>query len=132
MGGLEILQDDGVTIDEVLNVTPTILNLEYYRDANLTPPSVFVTNMQGEYCPGYGPDADKTATPVEETAVVVPVTEVAPVFTGEVTRENLEKIADESGISGLRDIGNQYGVKASSIAKLIDDILAASTADQKQ
>lgn len=41
------------------------------------------------------------------------------------TLESLEKIADEQGISGLRAIGNEYGVKANSIASLIKEILQA-------
>lgn len=36
------------------------------------------------------------------------------------THDELAKIADEKGIEGLREIGNEFGVKAQSIAKLID------------
>jgi hypothetical protein len=46
----------------------------------------------------------------------------APVY----TREQLEKVADAEGIAGLRKIAEQYGVKANSIAKLIDEIINAS------
>lgn len=41
------------------------------------------------------------------------------------TREELEAIADEKGISGLREIGNELGVKSNSIEDLIGKILAA-------
>lgn len=39
------------------------------------------------------------------------------------TREELGAIADQQGLEGLREIGNQFGVKAVSIAKLIDLIV---------
>ena len=41
------------------------------------------------------------------------------------TKESLEEIADAEGIAGLRAIGNEYGVKANSIAALIKEILQA-------
>lgn len=39
------------------------------------------------------------------------------------TKEELEKIADEKGISGLRDIAVQFGVTSNSISSLIYKIL---------
>jgi hypothetical protein len=41
------------------------------------------------------------------------------------TREELEQIADKSGITGLREIGDKFDVKATSISKLIAAILDA-------
>lgn len=41
------------------------------------------------------------------------------------TREELESIADCEGISGLRQIGNQIGVKAKGIVEMIEGILKA-------
>lgn len=41
------------------------------------------------------------------------------------TREQLEEIADKSGINGLREIGDMLNVKGTSIAKLINAILSA-------
>ena len=41
------------------------------------------------------------------------------------TREDLEEIADKKDINGLRDIAEPLSVKATSITKLIDDILKA-------
>jgi hypothetical protein len=40
-------------------------------------------------------------------------------------KEALEAIADKDGINGLRDIGDEFNVKARSITDLIDAILAA-------
>ena len=39
------------------------------------------------------------------------------------TRAQLEAVVDESGLTGLREIGTQVGVKAGSINDLIDRIL---------
>ncbi|EBL8960136.1 hypothetical protein JKH05_004225 [Salmonella enterica] len=41
------------------------------------------------------------------------------------TREELESIADCEGITGLRQIGNQIGVKAKGISEMIESILKA-------
>lgn len=41
------------------------------------------------------------------------------------TRAQLEEIADKSGIGGLREIGDMFNVKATSISKLINAILDA-------
>ncbi len=43
------------------------------------------------------------------------------------TRVDLEKIADEKGIKGLRDIADAWTVKGRSIPELIDKILAAQS-----
>lgn len=43
------------------------------------------------------------------------------------TREDLEKVADESGIKGLRVIGDKWRVKGRSIPELINDILTAQS-----
>lgn len=41
------------------------------------------------------------------------------------TREKLEAVADDQGIGGLREIGEQYGVRNRSIEGLISEILSA-------
>lgn len=41
------------------------------------------------------------------------------------TQESLEAIADKGGIAGLREVADPLGVKGTSIAKLIEGILAA-------
>ena len=41
------------------------------------------------------------------------------------TREELESLADEQGISGLRVVGNRLGVKAKGIVEMIDGIMKA-------
>lgn len=72
------------------------------------------------------PQEEKVAEPqVESDAAQDSVaTDAAPAAPG-YSREKLEQIADEKGIAGLREIGDSWGVKATSIAKLIDEILEA-------
>lgn len=41
------------------------------------------------------------------------------------TREELEKIASDKGILGLREVGNTVGVRADSIVKLIEAVIDA-------
>jgi hypothetical protein len=39
------------------------------------------------------------------------------------SREQLEEIADKSGISGLRELSDGYGIKARSVAEIINALL---------
>ena len=61
----------------------------------------------------------------EEPPVVFaePLPEVVPVVY-DFTRQSLEAVADKSGLSGLRPIGDQYGVKSNSITGMIDNLMA--------
>lgn len=61
-------------------------------------------------------DAEKKAEEVKKVA--------GQVF----TREQLEEIADDHGINGLREVGDRLGVKARSIGGMIDAILKAQEA----
>lgn len=44
------------------------------------------------------------------------------------TREELEAVADNSGITGLRKVAETFGVKGRSIEELIEEVLAAQEA----
>lgn len=46
------------------------------------------------------------------------------------SREELEMIADEKGLKGLREIGDVLGVKGTAIITMIETILAAQKANQ--
>jgi hypothetical protein len=46
------------------------------------------------------------------------------------TRESLEKIADESGIAGIRKISDPMGLKSNAVNKLIEMVLRAQSPDQ--
>lgn len=56
---------------------------------------------------------------------------VQPVVTKRYTRAELEKIADESGINGLRKIAGPMNIRATSINKLIDDLLAVAGKEEE-
>ena len=53
----------------------------------------------------------------------VEVTEATSTTPTNYTREELEKIADEKGIKGIREIADPLGLKSNSIVPLIDAIL---------
>lgn len=58
---------------------------------------------------------------IEEAPIVEeePVVEKIKIY----TREELEAIADSSGIKGIRAIANQYNIKSTSIVELMEQIL---------
>lgn len=70
----------------------------------------------------------QSAEPVEKRigkkAKVEQPKQALPTF----TRDELEAIADKSGIAGLRKVGETFGIKARSIEELIEEILAAQEA----
>lgn len=49
-------------------------------------------------------------------------------FTHSYTRADLEEIADQKGIAGLREIATPLGLKSNSITGLIDELVKVSTA----
>lgn len=62
------------------------------------------------------------------------VVEAAPQASNEFviyTREQLEDIADKKGIAGLREIADARNIKGTSVAKLIDQIIASQTPVEK-
>ena len=65
--------------------------------------------------------AEEAAAAAGEGVVV----EVAP--EQKYTVEQLEAIADKKGIAGLREIADQFDVKGTSIAKLIEGIISAQS-----
>lgn len=52
---------------------------------------------------------------------------VADEFEHKYTVEELEAVADKSGIAGLREIADKFEVKGTSIAKLIEGIISAQS-----
>jgi hypothetical protein len=68
--------------------------------------------------------AAKAAT--EAAPVVVVPEQVTPDFKA-YTQAELEGIADKSGIAGLREIADPMNIKGTSVAKLIEQIVAAQT-----
>lgn len=62
-----------------------------------------------------------------EAGVKVLAQIMAPNESKTYTKEELEGVADKSGIAGLREIGDAMDVKSASISGLIDAILAKQT-----
>lgn len=128
ISGVEILQDDGVTVDEALNSMFPIVPLGHYIEMGIEPPSVYLTDWLGQYPEGYGPNAEqpKEEKPAEASTEVETEERPATPEGSKVkyTAEQLEKIADEQGIAGLRAIAEPLGIKARSIAELIKELSA--------
>jgi hypothetical protein len=122
MSGIEIVQDDGVTLDEALNAISTLMPRGYYNEFHNPIPSPYLTDWLGQYPEGEDPNVSKVEDGSE--VVVQEPQGPQPVKEPRFSRAELEKIADEGGIAKLRDIGNEVGVKANSIEKLIEAILA--------
>jgi hypothetical protein len=114
ISGVQIVQDDGETVDEVLNNMFPIIPRGYYEDAGLEVPSQYLTYWDGTY--------PKTFEPEVEVAPETPT--VAPASAALYTREQLEAIADQQGIVGLREIATPLGIKGKSIVELIEELVA--------
>lgn len=77
--------------------------------------------------------AEETSIAYEATLVVnkdayvsvdpITLVETPVVSNAKYTREELELIADKTGISGLREISDSYGIKARSVAEIINALL---------
>ena len=89
------------TYDEVKNVGAVVVNLPTLAEIRKRAAAVATALM----APAAGQEVSAPAT----------------VY----TKEQLEAIADKQGIAGLRAIGEQMGVRATSISKLIREILEA-------
>ena len=117
--GVQILQDDGVTVDEVLDKIDQLLPREVYVSAGMEVPS------DGTYpVPADVVSVTPTAAPVEELELALPEN---PRY----TVAELEAIADKSGIAGLRALAEPLGIKGTSIRVLISALssLAATPAE---
>jgi hypothetical protein len=67
----------------------------------------------------------------EPVAPVPQQSETKAVASGETyTEESLAKIADEKGITGIREVADQFGVKGTSIVGLIAAIMKAQAKPQ--
>jgi hypothetical protein len=115
MGGVEILEDDGETVDVELSKLSLIVPLEYFIDNGLTPPSKYLTQLNGGYPVPREPDAEPG------TPLIVKQVEAHGIY----SRADLEKVADTKGIHGLRELGTVFNVKSNSIPGLITAILGA-------
>lgn len=92
---IEVLEGD--------DVRPAFLDTQRSVKAEVAPPRKSVAERQGE--------VEKVERKVEE------------IKQAKYTREELEKIADEKGIVGIREIATSLGIKGRQIGGMIDDIV---------
>lgn len=68
-------------------------------------------------------DHSKDEAPIETPALKLEPVELAAL--PQYTKEQLEAVADESGIKGIRELAAPYGIVGNSIVQLIDKLLLA-------
>ena len=94
-----------------------------------TPVAVGIQHRLISESAGRAPIAEPLATQTEADKAMEGKLDAARVMTAPVetlfTRAELETVADEKGIKGLRDIGDAWKVKGKGIAELIEKILVA-------
>lgn len=99
-------------------------NMHYHSSVDDLPQPPTQQNEQGEINEESQETSDEQSSEETNEEVSEPEIDEEVKETSAWTREKLEKIADEKGIKGLREIANEYGVKANSINALIDELLA--------
>lgn len=79
-------------------------------------------------------DLKAVSMPVVEASIVGEVAPVEPApveaLNYDFTQEDLEKLADDGGITGLREIANKYDVRGTAIAGIIKDLMAKKAASE--
>ncbi len=122
--GVEILEDDGETVDQGLQELFEILPLDFYESSGNPAPSKFLPRMDGTYASivevagvtaGDEVEGEGEQTQTNETPADEPKAATNPRF----TEEELVAIADEKGIAGLRELATPLGLKGTSIATLM-------------
>jgi hypothetical protein len=116
--GVHVFQD-GLTVDHVSAQDATrisaVMSAEWEDGTPANVGQIYLDSMNNP--------APIEAAPVERAE---PVKTETPTL--KYSREALEAVADEKGINGLRPIGDEFGVKSTSIAGLIQSILKAQGA----
>lgn len=72
-----------------------------------------------------------TSSPESEQVNAEEAAPVVQVSSHEYTREDLESIADEKGIEGLREFASTYDVRGGSIKAIIDSLMAIKVESAK-
>jgi hypothetical protein len=122
-----IFFENGLSVSDVLSIDAVrvagVIGAEWENGTPANVSQIYLDNMNTE------------ASSVQETTVAketevsteeVPTVDIVQVVAGTYTEEELAKVADESGITGLRAIATPLGVKGNSIRSLIDGILKAA------
>lgn len=138
--GIEVIEDDGSTrpggpgADMIANrgmsapvETKLVAVGELNSPVEITPPPMVIKAEKVEA----ETEAEKAQTELNaevaamEAAAAAEANIAPDEATVVYTREELELIADDKGIGGLRDIGDKLDAKSNSIEGLIDKILTA-------
>lgn len=120
LGGIKF--ENGISVDPVspaiANQLGSALRMEAIDDAEQVGNAAVLKNAQNQKA------IVKTAL-TEKTPDTVANNGPRVVAEDKYTREQLEAIADERGIGGLREIAEKFGVKGRGIVELITEILKA-------
>ncbi|NQZ53224.1 MAG: hypothetical protein HRT93_03110 [Piscirickettsiaceae bacterium] len=136
-GGIEF--KDGLSIEAVTKTQAfrlsAAMRCEFENGGNSSPANVVIENANMP-----APSTAEVTLPVVESTAdgednrtgvekyIQKMNSQAPkesVKTAKYTREQLEVVADEKGIVGVREIAGEFGAKSNSIAGLIDAIVTA-------
>lgn len=113
LGAFEFV--DGISVDDISSVdAQRLAGIVGIEDADSGANPSITQNMI---------EKNSKAAPIE-----APVAAVNETPTAEYTKESLEAIADASGIKGVREIADKFGIKGQSITELIEKILTAQGA----
>lgn len=122
----------GVSVDHVSPIQArffaSLMSIED-ADTGIDPGdnALFLASMD---VPAFAPRMFTIAELMESGDYVEPVIVEAPVVVVKkdvFTQAQLEKVADDEGIAGLRKIADPFDIKSTSIAKLIEMILVAQS-----
>ncbi len=127
---------DGVSVDEIPARDAVRIGAGIYAEdengVQISPTTfVFAANLNNTSAPMLNEaESQENAADITNPDITLSSgtsTVQATNFT-EMTRAELESIADVQGINGLREMGEKFGVKGKAVSELIDKIMAAQSA----
>lgn len=135
-----IFFENGLSLDDVSRMDAVriaaVMSAEWEDGSNLSPTQSLLDNVHNA-APVVTESADESAEPKAETTPPLSTEAVeeqaSPVQAAEAavryTEAQLETIADEQGIAGLRAICDPLGIKGRAISELIQELIGAGYAD---
>ncbi len=134
LGGVEFV--DGLSVElvppSVMAQLGSVLRIEAVDDGKQAGQAQVLINTHGNSAPVVAELERQSQEELDKTTATPSKPKVSVVVTERFTRAQLEKIADEKGIAGLREIAGKLNLKGRGIAELIEEILAiAGTSEQE-
>lgn len=124
-GQMGVIQfKDGVSVGDVLEIDAVRVSavmLCEWEDGSTSS----VTKRLLEEADTPAPDLESLKQKEAEKAAAAQPKKEKPKF----TEAELEKVADEKGITGLRELAEPFGIKSNSIRGLIDALVKAAAAE---